>query len=308
MGSEPSERPNLSPTWLGWLRLLRPPNLFTVPGDPLAGFFLASASAAASGFAPVILCMAASLLIYMAGLLANDYFDLAEDKIERPDRPLPSGQVVPLAAAVALAALGVVVAGLASRHAALIAGALVLMVVFYDAFGKRWPVWGVLNMGLCRGLSLLLGAAAAGGVGLAVPAVLLSAIGLTAYITAVSHIAKWEAVPTRFAYCRWAPMAVLVVWLAGLYGFAAPLDGRAILLSGALAAAALLWTALCGWRLAGEVPPGRISETVGALLRGLLLIQAALCAWVFWQGAVAAAALLIVWPASRRLTRWFYAS
>ena len=64
-----------------WLQLVRAPNLLTVPGDPLAGFLLATFGVlrAQAAFA-----VGASLCLYAAGLLWNDLFDLEEDRRERP--------------------------------------------------------------------------------------------------------------------------------------------------------------------------------------------------------------------------------
>ena len=71
-----------------WLQLVRAPNLFTVPGDPLAGYLLTSLGVLDLR---VIYAMVASLCFYVAGLLMNDLCDLEEDRKERPERPLPSG-------------------------------------------------------------------------------------------------------------------------------------------------------------------------------------------------------------------------
>src|SRR6516225_6836668 len=71
-----------------WLQLLRAPNLFTVPGDPLAGFLLATNGHADTH---LVFAIGASLCLYCHGLLVNDLADLAEDRRERPSRPLPSG-------------------------------------------------------------------------------------------------------------------------------------------------------------------------------------------------------------------------
>ena len=53
---------------VAWLRLLRLPNFVTVPGDPLAGFALASGFAAGTAAWPVAAAVAASLCIYAAGM------------------------------------------------------------------------------------------------------------------------------------------------------------------------------------------------------------------------------------------------
>src|SRR6187402_3064887 len=102
----------MSKTLRTWLQLFRAPNLFTVPGDPLAGYVLAAYGA----FEPAVwLAVGASICLYAAGLLDNDLADLREDRAERPQRPLPSGaanpRTVALAAAV-LTGLGVLLAAM----------------------------------------------------------------------------------------------------------------------------------------------------------------------------------------------------
>jgi hypothetical protein len=63
-----------------------------VPGDPVAGYLVSN-----DGFidGTILLVAAASLCFYGAGLLLNDLVDLSEDRLERPSRPLPSGQANP---------------------------------------------------------------------------------------------------------------------------------------------------------------------------------------------------------------------
>src|SRR5690242_3666498 len=78
-------RPNPIRTWL---QLFRAPNLLTVPGDPLAGYLLASFGSVDDKLS---LAIGASLSFYAGGLLLNDLADLPEDRRERPNRPLPSG-------------------------------------------------------------------------------------------------------------------------------------------------------------------------------------------------------------------------
>src|SRR5438876_11164896 len=73
-----------------WLQLFRVPNLFTVPGDPLAGFLLATGGRID---ARVVFAILASLFLYAAGLAMNDLADFDEDRRERPKRPLASGAI-----------------------------------------------------------------------------------------------------------------------------------------------------------------------------------------------------------------------
>ena len=78
-----------------WLRLLRLPNLFTAPGDSLAGYFLASAFIGNKTVSlwTIVLLAVTSVFIYAFGVVMNDLVDYKEDCINRPERPLPSGKI-----------------------------------------------------------------------------------------------------------------------------------------------------------------------------------------------------------------------
>ncbi|MFC7257975.1 SCO3242 family prenyltransferase [Streptomyces lutosisoli] len=144
-----------------WAELLRLPALFTVPGDALAG-------AAALGARPnsrTLLAIGSSLCLYEAGMALNDWADRAEDAVERPHRPLPSGRIRPaaaLAASGALTAVGLALADRAGRPALAVAVPLAATVWAYDLTLKRTPV-GPAAMATARGLDVLLGATATGG-------------------------------------------------------------------------------------------------------------------------------------------------
>ncbi|WP_369263931.1 SCO3242 family prenyltransferase [Streptomyces sp. R35] len=143
-----------------WAELLRLPALFTVPGDALAG-------AAALGARPnsrTLLAIGSSLCLYEAGMALNDWADRAEDAVERPHRPLPSGRIRPaaaLAAAGALTAAGLALADRAGRPALAVAVPLAATVWAYDLTLKRTPA-GPAAMATARGLDVLLGATATG--------------------------------------------------------------------------------------------------------------------------------------------------
>jgi hypothetical protein len=67
---ETQHSPASSPSIRVWLQLLRAPNLFTVPGDPIAGFLLATFGVLTS---KVIFAVAGSVCLYAGGLLLNDF-------------------------------------------------------------------------------------------------------------------------------------------------------------------------------------------------------------------------------------------
>ncbi len=301
-----------SAAW-AWLQLLRIPNLLTVPGDPLAGFLLAQAAGLAVARPGLRMALAASvsLLMYSAGLLWNDWFDLAEDRRERPDRPLPSGLVRPgIVALVAnvLIALAVAVAAVAGQTTLYVTLALGAAVMAYNALAKRLPVVGPLVMGLCRGLSVLVGAAAFAGAGLAQDAVLACAGGVTFYIAAVSMLAAGETRPDAIkAKCLLVVVAV-AAWCVGLILTVPPAAPLARWATTAACAVAAIWLASRLARLGDEPAPADVQRTVGSLLRALLLIQAAAVISTGWPGAAVAAALAACLVLSALLGRRFYAS
>jgi len=174
-----------------WLQLFRVPNLFTVPGDPLAGFLLASAGAATPGPA-VFLTIIASLSLYTFGLVLNDLMDYREDLAERPKRPLPSGAVNRTAAwlaAIILPGLGLAICARVGMMTFYFGCAIACAVIAYNCGLKKIPVAGAVIMGTCRGMNLLLGATLANV--LATPA-LGAAMIVTIYITGVTSVARME--------------------------------------------------------------------------------------------------------------------
>ncbi|MFC9841798.1 SCO3242 family prenyltransferase [Streptomyces sp. NPDC060223] len=139
-----------------WAELLRLPALFTVPGDALTG-------AAAVGARPnsrTLLAIGSSVCLYEAGMALNDWADRAEDAVDRPHRPLPSGRIHPaaaLAAAGALTAAGLALAARAGGRSLAVAVPLAATIWAYDLALKQTPA-GPVAMATARGLDVLLGA------------------------------------------------------------------------------------------------------------------------------------------------------
>lgn len=160
-------------TLRNWFELTRISNLPTVLSSALVGVFMLSPlvpdpTLIIGVLLPAILAIAC---FYVGGFVMNDVFDVEIDRIERPDRPLPSGRISILQATragILLLGAGVVLIlitelvgagsgkeknsfeigfpyGLAS------AGVLVLLILLYDRFHARGAGW-VLAMGGCRAL------------------------------------------------------------------------------------------------------------------------------------------------------------
>jgi 4-hydroxybenzoate polyprenyltransferase len=287
----------------GWITLMRPPNLPTVPGDPLAGLCLAGGI---PGWNILGLAVAA-LLLYCAGLILNDVADIAIDRRERPKRPLPSGKMTrknARRAGLAAGLAGVCVAGTMGL-AALGAGALLFaLVLVYTFVTPRGSAIGLLTLGLCRAMSVGLGIAAATPANLPGPA-LFAAGGVGGYIIAVSWLAAGETRTRRLDGRRWAPLAMAALVLGGVIILRH--DTRHVLIMLAIAVTAVFRIGLQTIRLGRQPEPAAVSRAVGGYIRLLLLLQAAFCASQHGSLAIAAVLILLL-PVSSHLGRRFYAS
>ncbi|MCK0144980.1 UbiA-like protein EboC [Arenibacter sp. F26102] len=163
----------MNPVFKGYLRLARPANLPTAAADILAGVAISGLFMGTSlnnvwdtiRLVDLLLLIFSSVFLYAAGVVLNDVFDHKLDKIERPERPIPSGLISVKSAAIfggVLMNLGVLSAFLVSSVCGIIAFSLGLAILLYDALGKHHSFFGPLNMGVCRGLNLLLGIAILG--------------------------------------------------------------------------------------------------------------------------------------------------
>lgn len=189
-------------TFRDFLQLARVSNLPTVWSNALLG--------AAAGLAtapepprdlPQLLRLTwlpalAGSLLYTGGMILNDAADAKVDAKERPTRPIPSGRVSRRAAFL-LAGLGLGggLALLAGRFpgrpdVVLLGAALVACILLYNLLHSRSAA-SVLLMGACRGLLVLVCAAATGNPWTAAP--LWCAGILFAYVAGLSVVARNEA-------------------------------------------------------------------------------------------------------------------
>lgn len=142
-----------------YLILMRPANIVTAIADILAGISVAGLlfKGSATEIAGLLL---ATIGLYGGGVVFNDVFDVELDKVERPERPLPSGQVSVRQATVlgiVLLVLGILAASTVSWESAALALLVALLALSYDKYAKHHGLLGPINMGLCRSFNLLLG-------------------------------------------------------------------------------------------------------------------------------------------------------
>lgn len=111
-------------------------------------------------YIPLLLLCISTIGLYGGGIVFNDVFDADLDRIERPERAIPSG-AIKLSEAVILGLVFLLIGVLASFAYSIESGLIALLIAFfaliYNKFGKHHSFLGPLNMGLCRGLNLLLG-------------------------------------------------------------------------------------------------------------------------------------------------------
>ena len=145
-----------------YLLLIRLPNTFTVPSNILTGYFAIIAPAYAHSLQLFILILS-SVLIYIAGTVFNDYFDVEIDLKERPYRPLPAGTITKQKAFV-IAMLSLVSANIlafaVNWSSFVISAILSATVISYDYRLKNTAI-GPITMGSARFLNVFLGASPA---------------------------------------------------------------------------------------------------------------------------------------------------
>ncbi|MGB4400962.1 MAG: UbiA-like protein EboC [Daejeonella sp.] len=144
-----------------YLRLMRPANVVTSIADVLAGIAISGYFLNGNtDYASVLLLCLSTAGLYAGGIVFNDIFDADLDKIERPERAIPSGAVGMREAVILgciLLVIGIVAAFLVGLLSGMIAVAIAAAALLYNKFSKHHSFIGPLNMGICRGLNLWLG-------------------------------------------------------------------------------------------------------------------------------------------------------
>lgn len=147
---------------LAWLRLMRPANSLAAAGLVLVGGHLAMGWP----WSPRVWEAAAAMwAVTTFGYVTNDLHDIPVDRINKPDRPLPSGRVGVGAARLTAVALGVIAVVLASRFDTLAIGAAVAVLgalLLYNWALKGAVLLGNALIALLSGLALGVGSYAAG--------------------------------------------------------------------------------------------------------------------------------------------------
>ena len=188
-------------TILAHLQLMRPANIVTAVADILAGFAVSGAAlqvfSSEIGYTPSLLnsllwLTLTTIGLYGGGIVFNDVFDAELDRRERPERPIPSGRASILSASILaglLFLMGFIAAWQVSVLSTIVALAVAVLAVLYNAWGKHQLIFGPVNMGLCRGGNMLLGMSA---IPVAIQDLWFIAILPVIYIAAITMISRGE--------------------------------------------------------------------------------------------------------------------
>lgn len=308
-----------------YLQLLRFPTVFTAIADVLMGAAVAVASSrepfqledlpgkVLTLLGPLLVLVAASCCLYLAGMVLNDYFDRQQDAAERPTRPIPSGRVSPTTAAwlgaeLLLAGVALSLAAswlLGGWRPALVGVAIAGAVLAYDGYLKR-TVLGPLAMGTCRALNALLGMSIAAG-GWQTPHYMIAG-GLGIFVAGITAVGRTEA---RQSHRGWLGIGLCLMWIGMATVAAFPYyPGVATQLDDTLRAWVLVWIVLglqVGWRLTRAVidpTPSHVQAAVRFGILSLVVFDAIITFAVV--GVTPALVVLALIVPTLVLSRWLY--
>ncbi len=304
-----------STSFRAYAQLVRLPNVFTAIADIALGWLGAVATRTPVERWPgFLLLMGASACLYSSGMVWNDFFDVDQDRRERPFRPLPSGRITRRAAG--LLGLGLMAAGLAfaalagrvteSSHWAplSLAGVLVGAIFLYDAWLKRtWA--GPIGMGSCRFFNVLLGLSIADEAGFRWPGRIYLALVIGVYIVGVTWFARTEARLSSQAVLAGAAGVMLAALILAL---AVPVwlepSASSPLFPYLLVGLGFLVGIPAGHAIA-QPTPVRVQAAVKRALLGLVVFDAILATAI--AGAMGLVILVLLIPALY-LGRWIYST
>lgn len=141
------------------LELIRPLNCLFTGVAVLIGAVVAAGSLDISGLV-LISAFAAAALVAGGGNAINDYFDRDIDRVNRPNRPIPSGRIrapEALVTAQVFLVLGIVFTVFLNPYCTVLAGFNALMLVLYSWGLKRRGLVGNLAIGYLVGSTFLFG-------------------------------------------------------------------------------------------------------------------------------------------------------
>lgn len=147
----------------GLLILIRPINSVMMGFAVFTGEFIAAGGL--PSFSEILYGFLVGFFLTAATMTINDYYDIEIDKINDPQRPLPSGAVSlreALTVGSVLAGLGIIFAVLTNFLALSIALTSLILMIYYNTRGKRTGLLGNIIVSVCVALPFLYGGSVIG--------------------------------------------------------------------------------------------------------------------------------------------------
>jgi 4-hydroxybenzoate polyprenyltransferase len=296
--------------WRAYAQLVRLPNVFTALADISLGILLLRTTTEKMPWLGSIALLLTSACLYSAGMAWNDFFDIEQDRRERPFRPLPSGRITRVRAAQVGAGLMIcglimaIMAGTGFGKAFWVTLLLVTAILAYDGWLKK-TFLGPVGMGLCRFLNILLGLSLIETAALPWSERFYLAGIVGTYIIGVTWFARTEA---RQSNRPSLIMAALVMLSALGIALAAPVCVQAAQPSWVFPYLLLglgFFVGIPVVRALEEPTPKRVQPAVKSAIVGLIILDAALATGLV--GAVGLVLLLWLLP-TLYLGRWIYST
>lgn len=152
-----------------YITLIRPVNFIITGASIYVACLLAGGTH--DQFIPMLFASLSGAFIGAGGMVINDIFDIEIDRINKPDRPLPSGAIAKYDAVMiygGLTGAGLIVTSYTTLGAVIIAFAAVPVIFLYSYRLKGTPLIGNITVGALTGLTFIFGGAAVGNVSKAV--------------------------------------------------------------------------------------------------------------------------------------------
>lgn len=304
---------------ISWGRLLRLPNLFTVPGDPLVGFIaLSGGNIDNEHDKKLLLVMFVAILLYLYGLVTNDIVDLENDKHERPYRPLPANLISIFSAkfaSIVFAISSMAITYFISIHTFIFSIILFMFITLYNFQFKSHVALGPLLLALCRVTSIMLGASFAPGTNANIQALYFIIPTVFFYIYGVSIVAQNEMNTGEKRRGR-GPILIsilfslLTIMFFVVVMFHIPNNSKIEVNSILFGIALYLWFVAVSFKhiiiFTRKQPPVIIQKGIGSLIRNLMILQAAWCA--ISELPIIATVIVILAFNARLASKKFYGS
>ncbi len=148
-----------------YITLVRPINFFITFVSIFVSCILAGGTQ--SQMLLMIFASFGGALIGSGGMVINDILDIEIDRINKPERPLPSGKVARYDALMFYAILtgfGLIMSAYTTRAAFIIAFFAVPTIVLYSKVFKGTPLLGNITVGALTGLAFIFGGATVGNI------------------------------------------------------------------------------------------------------------------------------------------------